>query len=304
MRLLLRLCVVALLSFLLVALQALADREHWRLPFYFLQQVVLVGLPMAWLLREVIPAEDSAGRMSFLTTSAGFITLASSTELVGIERRFWWFSEDIDRLVHLYVGDIPIEEFLAYPLLLNVSVLFYLHLKRYVPPTPPPAPWSERTRTAVRAVAALLALAGVALLVLAFLHREPALDPAVKPAPDAAGAIRYTAGPPEHGWTVVQLWALAILLLAWERMRPFVDRRRLVLGTAVYLVFAFYVELMACGRGWWVWNSRQVLGLFTWVLPIESYSMYLTGAVLPILAYDRLRPFFAPAAHGTAPATG
>jgi len=115
------------------------------------------------------------------------------------------------------------------------------------------------------------------------------VDTVTQPFVDAAGAVRYSAGPKQYGWTIVQLlgWA-GVLLCAragWRHVNP----GRLALLVVTYFPFALFFELLACGRGWWVWNAQQTVGLFAWVLPAESFSMYLTGALLPTLGFELVR---------------
>jgi len=71
-------------------------------------------------------------------------------------------------------------------------------------------------------------------------------------------------------------------------------RTAFILLVAIYVPYCFYLELMACGRGWWVWNQQQTSGIFTWVLPVDSYLMYGTGATLPPLFYELFRSVLGP----------
>jgi len=52
------------------------------------------------------------------------------------------------------------------------------------------------------------------------------------------------------------------------------------------------LQLMTIGRGWWTWNSQQVSGPFTCVLPLDSYLMYLTGSLMPVLVFVGLEGVF------------
>lgn len=293
MKLFLPLTVLAAMVFGTVVVQYLNDTYHWHLPWYFIQQIVVGVIPMAWLLYETLPKADRADRFAFLTSSAIFISLSAIFELIAIQERYWWFYQGIDHLTGFRVGDIPLEEFFFYPMFLNLPMLFYWYLKQFVTPTPAPKPLSPVMTRVLQGAGVLFGLVTLGLIGWALTHSQPPLDPSIQPAPDAAGAIRYTAGPPDHGWTIVQMAALSSICFFWIPMRERIDRRRFAITVAVYFVLAFFFELMGCGRGWWVWNSQQVMGVFTWVLPIESYAMYVTGAVMPIITLEWLKPFFA-----------
>ena len=67
----------------------------------------------------MLPAEDAAGRLAFVTASAAGVLGASALELLALGRRFWWFAADGDRLVGLRLAGVPLEEFLWFPLLAN-----------------------------------------------------------------------------------------------------------------------------------------------------------------------------------------
>lgn len=292
MALLLRLSVLASMMLGMVFLEFFADRTGLHLPWYFLLEVVMGVIPMTWLLIEVMPKAKPSERLAFITTSAIFIIAASIAELIAIQSRFWWFYQGLDKLTGLKMGDIPLEEFFFYPLFLNLPVLFYLYLRRYMPEAAPPKPLGDRARKYVRLAGWVLLAAGAALLVKALFTTTPPLDLTIQPADDGSGAIRYSAGPAQHGWTIVQAFGMSICAFMYAAYADRVGKRRLVLTVALFFVLGFFFELMGCGRGWWVWNEQQVIGIFTWVLPIDSYSMYFTGGLMPILTFEALHPFF------------
>jgi hypothetical protein len=307
MSLIAKLAVLALLMLGLVVAEAATDALHLRLPYYLIGQCVIALVPMVYLMFATLPKADRALRLAFITASALFITLSASAELIAINERFWGFYQGIDPLSALKMGDIPIEEFLFYPLYLNLPMLMYLYLAKVMPGPADVKPTTPAQKKLIRVVGTVLAVAGLALFANALLHTQPPHDWTKLPSPDASGALRFDDGPAQHGWTVVQLLGLAGICFVYASARDRIHHRRLAITLAVYAVIAFYTELMACGRGWWVWNREQVVGIFTWVLPLESYVMYFTGAIFPVVALEALRPFFAPelkehGAPGAAPA--
>jgi hypothetical protein len=279
------------LVLVMVGLRCAADAWHLKLPWYLLHELVLLLVPMVWLMRRLYRELDGAQRLSFVVTSGLFISVSAVAELLAIEHRYWGFYTAVDPLSGFDVGRIPVEEFLSYPMLLNLPVLWYLWLGRLFPAQPPRASSPQLGRWLQRASvgAGLLALG---LFVVAASGLAGSASASAVPLPDAAGAIRFEAGPRQFGWTIVELlgWAGIFRLGAW--VAPQVHGRRLLVMTATYFPFALFFELIACGRGWWVWNGAQTLGVFAWVLPLESFSMYLTGALFPVLCFEALSRVF------------
>lgn len=256
-------------------------------PWYLLHELVVLLIPMAFLLVEVWGRLSATERVAFVATSGLFISLSAVAEMIAIQQRYWWFFTELDPLSGFDLGAIPTEEFLSYPLLLNLPVLWYLWLRRVAPQAPSGAAPPVLVRRALVAGAVVCGVLALALMV-AGLANSGAIDRVTQPFVDPAGAVRYVAGPKQYGWTIVQLLGWVGLLLVAIRAWPAVHHGRLFLMTVTYFPFALFFELLACGRGWWAWNANQTLGVFTWVLPIESFSMYLTGALFPTLTFELL----------------
>ncbi len=284
-----------------IVLQRLGDRAELHLPWYLMHQVVLALLPMAWLMYATLPRARPAQRLAFVTTSAFFISTSAVFELLAIQHRYWWFFTATDELSGLRIGAVPLEEFIFYPLFLNLPTLFFLWLEQSVddPATRADLP---RARWALTGLALALASLAALTLVTGLFNTAPALDASLSPVTAADGALRYAAGPKQRGWTVVQLLGLSGTAWLFARLWTRFPARRILVTLLAYFPFAMFIELMACGRGWWVWNEQQVLGAFTWILPVESYAMYLTGALLPPLFYLWVRPWFEAAAAPPPPA--
>lgn len=293
-KLLTRLAGLAGLVLVMLFARSVCDRLHVKAPWYLLHEVVLMGVPMAVLLFEVYPKLSKGSKLSFIATSATFISSSAIAEIIAIQNRYWWFYTGNDPLSGLELGTVPLEEFLSYPMLLNLPVLFYLWLGAHFGPEQPVALTASTQRT-LKAFALAMAGFGGYCLYRALTVHTPSLDLATLPAPDAAGAIRFTAGPKQLGWTLVQAlgWAGTLMLMVKAHART--AMRRLGFVAACYFAYSFFVELLACGRGWWVWNTEQTLGVFALVLPVESFSMYLTGALMPVLFFELIRPAFSTA---------
>ncbi len=287
-----RLCQLAGLILTMVLARHLADLMGLKAPWYLLHEGALLLVPMVWLLRQVLPTLEPARRVAFVVTSGLFISLSAIAELLAIEHRYWGFYTGLDPLSGLDLGAIPIEEFLSYPMLLNLPVLWYLWLKQVLPGDRPvqnpalAALWLKRG-------AWLSALLAAGFIVLAIIGVDDAQPLTNVPGPDAVGAIRFAAGPRQFGWTIVQLLGWSGLLSAAARAVSRLKPKRLAIMVLTYFPFALFFELLACGRGWWVWNTQQALGFTAWVLPVESFSMYLTGALFPTVVFELLVPIFA-----------
>jgi hypothetical protein len=294
-KLLTRLAALAGLVLVMLALRSFCDRAGIHAPWYLIHELVLMGLPMAWLLFDVYPKLSNGSKLAFIATSATFIGSSAIAELIAIGGRYWWFYTKLDPLSGVELGGVPIEEFLSYPMLLNLPVLFYLWLGTQFGAEKPVAFPTGTQRGLKLAALAAAGFAGYCLYRALTVH-APALDLSAQPFADAAGAIRYSAGPKQLGWTLVQAFGWAGTLLLLSKAHAQTALRRLAFVAAIYFVYSLFIELLACGRGWWVWNSEQTLGLFALVLPVESFSMYLTGALMPVLFFELIRPAFSP--HG------
>ncbi len=289
---------LALLFVLMVVARTAADATGVKAPWYLLHELTVMGLPAAWLAWRVLPRSSEADRVGFVVTTGLFVTASAIAELVAIEHRYWWFYEGFDGLSGLTLGAIPLEEFISYPLLLTVPVLWFLELSAARPDEPAlgEARAASVSRWLRRAAVGALAVAA-SLVGLALLDLRPT-DVSAVPFVDAAGAVRYAAGPKQYGWTIVQALGWAGTFALGERVVARLRWRTLLVVASTYVPFALFVELLACGRGWWVWNARQTLGVFAWVLPVESFSMYLTGALMPVLCFEWLRGVWAEAPGG------
>lgn len=286
-----RLGALAGLILVMIVARRIADAFGVQAPWYLLHEIVVLLIPMAWLLNEVYPRLDSARRVAFIITSGLFIGQSAIAELLAIEHHYWGFYTRLDPLSGFDLGAIPVEEFLSYPMLLNIPILWYLWLGRVFPR---PQELTKSSHVVVHRWLVRLAWASVAgavffvgLAVAGIGDVQP--DDAV-PGFDAMGAIRYAAGPRQYGWTIVQLLGWAGTFSVAAKIAHRLQWKRLLVVALTYFPFALFFELLACGRGWWVWNTQQSIGVTAWVLPVESFSMYLTGALFPTLCFEWLTP--------------
>lgn len=273
-----------------LTLQTVGDARGWTLPWYFLHEIAILAPLTAFLLGQEWRHLRSGQQVALLATLGGFEALSAIMEIVAIHHRFWWFPEVTDRFVGAAIGGIPVEEFLYYPLILAIPPLSYRYWARALPDA---RGRSDRWVAPVVALGVGFLLAGVGLLAM-MPFQEGVLDPQVLPVRDAQGAFRYATGPAMRGWSVVQLLSMALVCGLVVALRRHLHARALLAQLATFFPLCVYLELMAIGRGWWTWNSQQVLGPFTWVLPLDSYLMYLTGSLMPVLVFVGLEGVFDP----------
>ncbi len=290
-----RLGTLAGLILFMVVARFCCDAAGIKAPWYLLHEGVVLLVPMAWLLFDVYPKLQPAQRIAFVITSGLFISLSAIAELMAIERRYWGFYTGLDPLSGFDLGAIPVEEFLSYPMLLNIPILWYLWLGRVFGEGQRLAgPQRARVETWLGRAAWASLAAAAGFIVLALLDLGTAAPADAVPTPDAMGAIRFAAGPRQYGWTIVQLLGWAGTFGVAAKIAHRLQWKRLLVLALTYFPFALFFELLACGRGWWVWNTQQAIGFTAWVLPIESFSMYLTGALFPTLCFEWLVPACTP----------
>ena len=290
-----RLAALAALMLVMVMARSFADALGIKAPWYLLHELVVLLLPMTWLLLDVYPRLEPAQRIAFVLTSGFFISLSAIAELIAIERRYWSFYTGLDPLSGFELGAIPLEEFLSYPMLLNIPVLWYLWLGRVMGPQPQ-LPESTRVNVArgLRWAAFASVVAALGFIALALWVPSDLAPLDAQPGPDAMGAIRFAAGPRQYGWTIVQLLGWAGTFAVASKIADRVQWKRVLVLALTYFPFAMFFELLACGRGWWVWNTQQTVGLTAWVLPVESFSMYLSGALFTTFCFEWLVPICRP----------
>lgn len=288
-----RLSALAGLFLFMVAARLICDTLGIKVPWYLLHEVTLLLVPMMWLLFEVYPKLLPTQRIAFVITSGFFISMSAIAELLAIEHRYWSFYTDIDPLSGLDLGGIPLEEFLSYPLLLNIPILWYLWLRRVFEENQCLSEVCAANVSKWLARAAYASLLGAVILIaLAVLGVGNVVPMNAQPRFDAMGAIRFAAGPHQFGWTIVQLLGWAGTFAVGSKIVDRLEWKPLLALVLTYFPFALFFELLACGRGWWVWNIQQTLGITVWVLPIESFSMYLTGALFPTLCFVWLESMY------------
>lgn len=286
-----RLAQLAGLILVMIVARRVADAFGVQAPWYLLHELVVLLIPMGWLLLDVFPRLAPGQRIAFVITSGLFIGQSAIAELLAIEHRYWGFYTQLDPLSGFDLGAIPVEEFLSYPMLLNIPILWYLWLGRVF--THEQVLGAQRHASVAKWLkrAAWGALAGAVFFVgLAVAGVGDAAPIDAVPGPDAMGAIRFAAGPRNYGWTIVQLLGWAGTFAVGAKVAHRLQWKRLLVMVLTYFPFALFFELLACGRGWWVWNTQQAIGATAWVLPVESFSMYLTGALFPTLCFEWLVP--------------
>lgn len=291
-----RLSQLAGLILVMIVARRVFDLLGLQAPWYLLHELVVLLVPMSALLFEVYPRLHPGQRIAFVITSGLFISQSAIAELLAIERRYWGFYTALDPLSGLDIGAIPLEEFLSYPMLLNLPILWYLWLGRVFPEERATSPArNARVASALKVATwlSLVAALGFVGLAIAGVGASAPMDGI--PGPDASGAIRMAAGPRQYGWTIVQLLGWAGTFAVAAKVAHRLQWKRLLVMVLTYFPFALFFELLACGRGWWVWNTQQATGITAWVLPIESFSMYLTGALFPTLCFEWLVPVCTPA---------
>ena len=268
------------------AITVLSTPAH-RLPSYLLFELVCLAPWTVWLF---IRSARRGGAVA-IGAVVQAATVAALTYVVEAEctyAGYWEFFQDRDVLCGVRLSGVPIEEFLFFPLAINFALLLYLWIVDYLR--------SHRIRDFKVPTPVLFAVLGglsavfAGLAVWTWLQRDPAAAPVVR-AWDSFGIPRLSGGPRGYGWTLIILSSVSVNFLVFllaERFTALVLRAAIVLAGVFFLV-NFLVEFFGTGRGWWVYNARQVSGAWVIAVPVENLAAYLTGITLSLALFEGTR---------------
>jgi lycopene cyclase domain-containing protein len=264
------------------------DRFALKMPWYFIFLVVVLFFPNILFIRYAL-RRDPAKRLVVLAQAGISIVFMYIAEILAIQYLYWGFLQDWDRLVGLDLGNVPLEEFLFYPLMLNVSLYGYLQaksiLKKYRAPLPDPYPRSRKRlmgwglAAAFVGVAVIIGLCGSGETVEGHMDRDEFENPV------------YVDGAQHKAWGITMMSGMAITIAAvmGATVNGFLDWKAVFFAGAIIYPASMVIELLGIGRGWWVYNDQQLIGLKLYILPLESLFMYLIGCVFPASIYEILR---------------
>ncbi len=265
-----------------------SDRYGLHLPWYFVFLVVVLAFPNVLFVRYAM--ERNPHKKLVLCAQSGLVVAVMYVaEILAIQSRFWDFLQDRDRLLGIMLGNVPLEEFLFYPLMLNISLYAYIQAKSILKPfRGEPRPLGFKGKVIAVVFAAACVAAGVLTVVLKggetavrFLGRN------------AEGLPVYVEGPAYGGWGVTILVGMAVCSLVFARAsrKGFLDVKAMIMGGLLIYPASLVIELLGVGRGWWVYNEQQIFGVHLYILPLESIFMYAIGVVFPAGVYEMLRDF-------------
>lgn len=82
-----------------------------KLPLYFLSVVAYFWVPVLVMGPSLLRGKDRLDRRAFWLTLLVFLPLATAMEYVYLWLDIWTFSEHFDRLLGIWFGGAPLEEF-------------------------------------------------------------------------------------------------------------------------------------------------------------------------------------------------
>lgn len=266
---------------------AISDKFQWHLPWYFTFLVLVLFVPNILFIKYAL-AKNKMKRLVVLAQMAFTSILMFICEITAIQYYFWGFFEDKDVLCGLYIGGVPFEEFFFYPLMLNVSLYAYLLAKSVFKETRTTEPGPQISKTASIVVIVLMAVFTALAIVIAC-NQTPEAGERIWMR-DTHGNPIYAEGGKYHGWgiTVAAGMAIALGFFLWGT-RMFMDLKALIFAGFIVYIASMCIELVGIGRGWWVYNDRQLVGPKIFILPLESIFMYIIGVIFPAGVYETLR---------------
>jgi len=270
-----------------VGIHFLSGPAH-RLPGYLPFELACL-LPWNIVLFVKAARRGAAVAIAVLVTTCFVMVVTYPAHIITTLNLHWAYFQDQDVLIGPMLAGVPIEEFLFYPMTINLAVLIYLVMCGFM---------KERrladfplSRGSLRAVllggAAVFALLGIWLIASG---NPGSVAPAAR-SWDTFGLPHYSEGPRTRGWTILCMFSAASnLVLLWlaELFTP-MTLRAVVPTAALYLPVCLLVDLIGTSRGWWVFNAQTSSGLWIGPLPVEELPMYLTGVMLSISVFETTR---------------
>jgi len=227
--------------------------------------------------------------MSLVIQACLVLVLSFPVQILATRRMCWTYFQDKDTLLGPTLGGVPAEEFLFYPLTVNVSVLIYLWV----------CDWLKAhkradlglSRSMLNTILVGAAVLFYALAAYVWTLRDATSVVAATRSWDASGVAWYAEGPRLYEWTLVCLASAAtnLLIFRFGLLRGVLNLRAVLLTAPIFILICVLVDLLGVSRGWWVYNAQQVSRLWIGGIVAESVPMYATGVMLPLSLYGLIR---------------
>ncbi len=260
----------------------------WKMPWYFIFLIVVLFFPnilfIAYALRR-----DPYKRLVVLAQAGISVILMYVAEILAIQYHYWGFLQDWDVLLGLDLGNVPLEEFLFYPLILNLSLYGYLQAKSILKKYRPELVTDYRPNGKRWIGWALVAAFVCAAVIIGCCGSGDVTDRQMTR--DDAGNPVYMEGKQLKAWGVTMMAGMAITIafVMGATVNGFLDWKAVFFAGCIIYPASMVTELLGIGRGWWVYNDQQLIGFKLYILPVESIFMYGIGCVFPASVYEVLR---------------
>jgi hypothetical protein len=270
-----------------VAISIYGTPAH-KLPAYILFESACLLPWFIWLLVRAY-RKGRAVTIAVIGQACTVAAVSYIVQIVATNARFWDYFGDKDILTGIRISGVPLEEFLFYPLTINFSIMLYLWICDYLK--------ARRIRDfrikrkPLRLALGITALVFAALATWVYLHRNPADIRPPSRTWEGLGIPRYTEGPLGYGWTITCLLSVSanLVIFYFAELATSLNLRAVISLTGIFLLVCVLVESFGTGRGWWVYNSQQVSGLWVAGVPLESFPAYLTAVMMPISLFEYIR---------------
>jgi len=259
-----------------------------RIPAYLLFEGVCLLPWFIWLIG--LSARKGRGVViATLVQASAVAAISYIVQVVATNGLFWDYFPEKNRLLGVRISGVPLEEFIFYPLMINLSVLLYLWVCGYL--NKRGIPDFSVKPAALRMALLVPALLFLALAVCVFIQRNPSSIAPVSRTWEGLGIPRYAEGSLGYGWTLTCLLSVSANLVIFylAERRTALQLRAVVLVAGIFMLMCLLVEFLGTGWGWWVYNRQQVSGLWAGGIPLESLPAYLTAVMMPTALFEAAR---------------
>ncbi len=270
---------------------------------YFSTLMLFFYAPATVLLYYVWTRTDRWYRSSIVFINCIALALGIVLEFVAVHLNFWTFYTDMDPLIGLNVGDIPVEEFLFYfganlqltTLYASVrhrseklgvtSRLFWSWFRKKQNENI--VPFDEELRKT-----AVVVLGGLALILGVFFFRRYFQNHAFKAVASRNGRGRpvYVEGKWYPGW-LIAIAPFATAGILWiKRTIRLIHVPAFVISFSINMSLYLLFEYNAIMRGHWVYNQQRLIG---WhladTIPFEQICLYVISFLFLVPFFESVR---------------
>lgn len=272
---------------------------------YFASLMILFFLPSVLMGYYIWTRGDKCYCISIIIILSICFMFSVLLEYIAVYLKFWTFFTDKDPLIGLYVGDIPIEEFLFY-FGANMQLCFlYSSIRLKFDSMGFTAQkfrnWFKRERDKGIIVSdksiqnTVYIVLGIFTVILSVLlikryRKEGSSETPAREYRDKRGLPVYIEGRWYPGWFIAIVPFLVFGILWLRATLKKINIPALFLSAVLNITLYLLFEYNAIMRGHWVYNEQRLLGLrLAGTIPVEQLILYFVSFLFIVPFFETTR---------------